>query len=720
MATPSSVAIIPVLDFSPQDADPDVLAHTRRLLSRVQASQGDAGLKRALHVSADCTNRLKHRVGCVTCRSRLEGLVASLAVAAKAPATAQEAGAQHDSEPSCELALNPCRGGPSPLAAWLVADGGLGLEPSDTALQKVNNLTSFLATFTSKCNEEAGDEASRRGGRASGIVRCPYHARVLGASGRAATVVPSASSKTPVPTAASLTPAQRKKERDRERRRTVALLASGTTEADWETLSSIDVEDTLFDLFAWLAERGRCSRCTDTVTGALLELRRQCLEEDEDLAHPETSTERSAERALASIGASCAASTCNVPECLRVQGKLRHVCGVYRLEPKHFNDRPVYRKECPGLSSRREKQEAYLMFTSLGDWMISGQIDAGGARCEGWAYAMEAAETPEKICATWRVSGVSGWEEDPSMSVTVFEDVAPDFWAGISFEDGSAISKHLACDDQGILFAPLDHADVLEEVIRSPAEVLPVRTHAGQCQHVTTAEAAQRELYGWLLWLFRERLEKQRQHILAQAQVSHQLCRLYACAAMQQLEQAAEQSPPVDKAKEKKRAGKKKTQEASQADIDADIAEAIHTNVTASLTVDVDAPNNAKGEDANGVGLLQASVIDHVDGESNASASTYAALVSPVSGCHATDSDGSASTRASSEEPPEVHRGLATKSRILMQEMGWESEPAGKDALGDAEIAAWFDRHPGYEQAVRERRQRLQDQFQAWASAKSS
>merc|ERR1740130_1153568 len=151
--------------------------------------------------------------------------------------------------------------------------------------------------------------------------------------------------------------------------------------------------------------------------------------------------------------------------------------------------------------------------------MISGQTDAGGAKCEGWAYAMDPAGTPDKIVTTWRVSGVAGWEEDTSLCITTYQELPDELRAGIGQEDGSAVSKNLAFDDQGILFVPLRHAEVLEEVLRSPAEIPILRTNAGECPHVLTAEAAQLELYAWFRWLLRERLDKQRQHILTQAQV---------------------------------------------------------------------------------------------------------------------------------------------------------------------------------------------------------
>jgi hypothetical protein len=421
------------------------------------------------------------------------------------------------------------------------------------------------------------------------------------------------------------------------------------------------------------------------------------------MAHPKKAVENTAERVLASVGASCAASAGNLPECLKVQCQLRHVCGVYRLLPTPFNDRPVYKKGL--LAQTTERSEAYIIYTAMGDWMVSGQVDAGGAKCEGWAYAHDAASTPDKICTTWKVSGSAGWEEDPSLCVSAFEDLPADLRARIGYEDGTAISKHLACDDEGVLFVPLGQPDVLNEVLRSPSEIPQMRTTPGECLHITTAEAAQQELYAWLRWLFRERLDKRRQHILTQAQVSHHLCRLFACAATQQLEQAAEHVPAAaSKSKEKRKGARaKKAKEVVQSEVVEDTEGLCATEGYVRGSID-----NAD---------IAASLnVDEV--ESNASASTSQMTASPVTGWPAEDSDGSASTRASSEEPPEVHRGLAKKTRTLMQEMGWESQPSC--ALDSSEIAAWLHSHPAYRQVVREGRQRLQDQFQAWASASAA
>ena len=61
---------------------------------------------------------------------------------------------------------------------------------------------------------------------------------------------------------------------------------------------------------------------------------------------------------------------------LQVQGRLKAICGIYRLQPNTLNGKAVYKKD---------RSEAYLLYTSLRDWMFSGRPDAGGQRCEGWA-----------------------------------------------------------------------------------------------------------------------------------------------------------------------------------------------------------------------------------------------------------------------------------------------------------------------------------------------
>ncbi|CAL1141962.1 unnamed protein product [Cladocopium goreaui] len=50
---------------------------------------------------------------------------------------------------------------------------------------------------------------------------------------------------------------------------------------------------------------------------------------------------------------------------------------MYRIQPNTLNGRAVYKKD---------RSEAYLLYTTLRDWMFSGRPDAGGQRCEGWAW----------------------------------------------------------------------------------------------------------------------------------------------------------------------------------------------------------------------------------------------------------------------------------------------------------------------------------------------
>ncbi|CAK9053740.1 tRNA:m(4)X modification enzyme TRM13 (tRNA methylase 13), partial [Durusdinium trenchii] len=70
------------------------------------------------------------------------------------------------------------------------------------------------------------------------------------------------------------------------------------------------------------------------------------------------------------------------------------------------------------------------------------------------------------------------------------------------------------------------------------------------CLHILKLEEAQAELQFWLRRLLRDRLDQQRKRILAQGQVGAALCKMYACAALQQLEEAAEM--PAPRGKEKK------------------------------------------------------------------------------------------------------------------------------------------------------------------------
>jgi len=397
---------------------------------------------------------------------------------------------------------------------------------------------------------------------------------------------------------------------------------------------------------------------------------------------------------------------------------LRAICGVYRLEALPFNGRPVYKKE---------RAEAYLLYTSLKDWMVSGRKDAGGARCEGWAYVTDPAETPDKVCGVWKVSGTRGWEEDPSLCVTVFEGLPEEMRDGLGYDDGSIIARRLSADDRGVLVVPLQEPEVLEEVLWSADEAPPTNMRSGACNHVTTAERAQKELRCWLRWLLRERLVAQRRRVLAQAQVAASLCRLFACAALQQLEQAAEESPTTPPRREKKSRGKKAR--LMIADIDGAEEAAASPQEAEVAIADAASPDNAgaaEGEDctASWAAASPASASE----EASAAPSGASAKTSPKKGpaaggsgagaCGAhVDSDESASTRASSEEPPDAHRAeLALGARRLMEQMGWRAE-AGSDTgtLESTEVAAWMEQHPRYRQVVYEERQKLKSDFQKWA-----
>eukprot|EP00411_Alexandrium_monilatum_P008881 CAMPEP_0175312308 /NCGR_PEP_ID=MMETSP0093-20121207/67292_1 /TAXON_ID=311494 /ORGANISM="Alexandrium monilatum, Strain CCMP3105" /LENGTH=132 /DNA_ID=CAMNT_0016608961 /DNA_START=1 /DNA_END=397 /DNA_ORIENTATION=+ len=99
--------------------------------------QGAAGLASALHVSAPRAAQLKHRVACVTCRSRLDGLTSSLAVEA-VPRTA--AAAKALATETIEESLPLLSDGPLPLAEWLAADSSRGLTPAPRALRDLGAL----------------------------------------------------------------------------------------------------------------------------------------------------------------------------------------------------------------------------------------------------------------------------------------------------------------------------------------------------------------------------------------------------------------------------------------------------------------------------------------------------------------------------------------------------------------------------------------------------
>eukprot|EP00928_Gymnodinium_smaydae_P013795 TRINITY_DN15004_c0_g1_i4.p1 TRINITY_DN15004_c0_g1~~TRINITY_DN15004_c0_g1_i4.p1 ORF type:complete len:684 (-),score=125.56 TRINITY_DN15004_c0_g1_i4:124-2175(-) len=582
MAAPASAASgvgsgapspLTVLDFDPRETDGEAVARTRRLLTRVLTSAGPEGLARALHVSASRASQLKHRVGCVTCRSRLDGLAATLTATAEGTSASTNSKAEEASSSwsasaktnACELSASgssssalalPAPGasgeGPSPLTHWLCGDAGLGLSPAPKALRDLNSLAAFLVTFGT-CTpgdkgEELFDESGRRGGRSSGVLRCAHHApRAVARAAAVAVVAAATGGPSALPELKDCTPSENRRERDRY----VAVLRGGTSDLEWRQLGTIDVDNAYCDLFAWLGDRGLCSSCVDAVTAALLEVRRvvsgattctctRCLER------------RCCEKA-AIVDAPPVLSRAKggVPDVVRVQGRLRAICGVYRREPLPFNDRPVYKKE---------RTEAYLLYTNLKDWMVSGRPDAGGSRCEGWAYVTDNAEAPDEVVGVWKVSGPRGWEEDRSLCVTAFDELPEGFRAGLGVDDGSAIARHLTTNDRGVLLVPLLDPEVLQEVLWAPDEPPPGRTRTGACAHVLDAPAAQRELRCWLRWLLRERLEAQRRRVLAQAQVGSSLCRLFACAALQQLEQAADLplGPELSKEKKADKKGQKK------------------------------------------------------------------------------------------------------------------------------------------------------------------
>jgi len=772
-----------VLDFDPREVDPDAAVRTRRLLGRVLSSHGPAGLARALHVAAPRAAQLKHRVACVTCRSRLDGLASTLATATAGAAAATAGMDAARATPP----LSP-PDGPAPLTAWLAADGGRGLAPAPRALRDLGALAAFLAAFASSSApgaaggtiDDAADDPGRRGGRSGGVVRCPYHApRAAVARAVAAAIAPCGAAAGPGGGGAGPAPplgllggggagavtvvAQR------ERERYVALLRSGTSDAEWRQLGAIDIDDAMCDLFVWLGDRGLCSGCVDAVTGSLLEVRRavagtapctcsrcsgRCSGSRAAGAGAAPSAAQAAPPAIAAAPAAAAATSAagaptararatttgggsgsgagspaaaprrgGPPETVRVQGRLRAICGVYRLEPLPFNGRPVFKKE---------RTEAYLLYTSLKDWMISGRSDAGGARCEGWAYVTDAADTPDEVCGVWKVSGPRGWEEDRSLVVSAFEELPEELRAGIGYDDGSAIAKRLTANERGVLVVPLGEPEVLDEVLWEPEEPPPGRTRTGACIHVLTAEAAQRELRCWLRWLLRDRLDAQRRRVLAQAQVGASLCRLFACAALQQLEQAAETPMPgvtvVRPAREKKGQKVKKGRTPANwppADwppptaLDSDEANEGCPTCGGAGGGDAGIPEVVLGGlDAAGADDLCADPGDCGDG-GDGSVSTGSPLTpaAPRSCAQSGDSDESASTRASSEEPPDARCArLATGARRLMEQMGWRPV-AGEAALDGAEVALWREQHPRYRQVVREERMKLKTQFQQWARA---
>lgn len=685
-----------VLDFDPRDVDEEVTARTRQLLGRVLAVQGPTGLAQALHVTAPRAAQLKHRVACVTCRSRLDTLALSLsAVCSSTAATKVE------DLPPLEF--------PAPLTAWLAADASRGLEPAPRALRDPNALAAFLAAFGGnshdgmECGGQGPGAGGRSGGRSGGVDRCLHHAprgaalaRVPGttvAISGAASVLLTRSGRAPTP---------------RDRDRYIGILQHSLTDAEWRKLGAVDIDSSMCDLFAWLGDRGLCSACIDAVTGALLEVRRAvtgnctcsrclgfCGKAAAGSSASTTASESGAHPALAPV-----ADPGGPAELLRVQGQLRAICGVYRLEALPFNGRPVYKKE---------RAEAFLLYTSLKDWMISGKADAGGSKCEGWAYVTDPAETPDEVCGVWKVSGPRGWEEDPTLCVTVFEGLPEDMRVAVGYDDGSSIARRLTADDRGVLMVPLQERDVLEEVLWTMDEAPPVCVRSGVCMHVTTAEMAQLELRCWLRWLLRERLDCTRRTLLAQAQVAASLCRIFAGAALQQLEAAAEAPPPATPTKKASKKAGKKAARPSAGEDDAKVASAAATGPST--------PQVASADRTAAAAAASTSSLSPKD------RSTPKSAESTISGsCHASlaDSDESASTRASSEEPNDADKAQMTlAARRLMEQMGWNPAEAveGQTPLATTEVEEWHEQHPNHRKAVDEERQKLKDQFMMWAGA---
>eukprot|EP00435_Cladocopium_sp_Y103_P065133 s128_g27.t1 len=153
------------------------------------------------------------------------------------------------------------------------------------------------------------------------------------------------------------------------------------------------------------------------------------------------------------------------PDVLRVQGRLKAICGMYRIQPNTLNGRAVYKKD---------RSEAYLLYTTLRDWMFSGRPDAGGQRCEGWAYVTDSAEFPDQVCSVWKVSGSKGWEEDPSLVVSCYEGLPAEFkarhfghfgypvlsWIDWYYGKYSEVVTEKVCYDDGLLCIPVNKPEV--------------------------------------------------------------------------------------------------------------------------------------------------------------------------------------------------------------------------------------------------------------------
>jgi len=650
-----------VLDFDPNEADPLAVEQTRRLLSQVVASRGHEGLRKALHVTEPVAAALKHRVACVTCRSRLEPLVTNLVTSTASSSK---------SPPEEPEGMNR----PLPLTSWLSADESRGLEPAPGARQDVAALAAFLASFGGGSSlEDMGEEQLRRGsGRGNaGVVRCQYHAQYCGCGFRCTCCAPrgprtkkGALNNFPpaLAEAATLAALQPDLLASYEKERFVAILQSGTSEAEWRQLGTVDL-DALCELFFWLTDRGLCNTCIDAVVGLQQEIRAAAATTCACGKCPSSEKSKKAKSVALPPPPGKPRIPGIAPEVLRVQGRLKAICGIYRIQPNTLNGRAVYKKD---------RSEAYLLYTTLRDWMFSGRPDAGGQRCEGWAYVTDSAEFPDEVCSVWKVSGSKGWEEDTSLVVSCYEGLPAEFKekGSCSFE-GSNVVTEKVCYDDGLLCIPVNKPEVLEEVLWANDEPPPVRSKSG-CMHILKLEEAQAELQFWLRRLLRDRLDQQRKRILAQGQVGSALCKMYSCAALQQLEEAAEMRAGR---KDKKGRAKKRLE-----------AQAAWREEEAKRSAD-----SARCEDA------------------------PAASSSASPGC--AGSDASASTRASSEEPPDEEMAkVAAGVKRLMTEMGWSREATMPPALEGEEVAEWREQNPTYRQTIQQERQRLRSQFLEWAS----
>lgn len=654
-----------VLDFDPNEADPVAVEQTRRLLSQVEAARGPDGLRKVLHVTEPVAAALKHRVACVTCRSRLEPLVTNLVTFSAS-----------SSSPKRESQESEAMNRPLPLTSWLSADESRGLEPAPCARQDIAALSAFLASFGggSSLDETADEPLRRSSGRGSGVLRCQYHAQYCGCGFRCTCCARgfsrpkkggASATTSALAEAATLAALQPDLLASYEKERFVAILESGTSEAEWRQLGTVDL-DALCELFFWLSERGLCNTCVDAVVGLQQEIRSAAATTCACGKCPSPEKSKKAKSVALPPPPGKPRIPGIAPDVLRVQGRLKAICGMYRIQPNTLNGRAVYKKD---------RSEAYLLYTTLRDWMFSGRPDAGGQRCEGWAYVTDSAEFPDQVCSVWKVSGSKGWEEDPSLVVSCYEGLPAEFKekGSCSFE-GSSVVTEKVCYDDGLLCIPVNKPEVLEEILWANDEPPAVRSKSG-CLHILKLEEAQAELQFWLRRMLRDRLDQQRKRILAQGQVGAALCKMYSCAALQQLEEAAEMRSGR---KDKKGRAKKRLQ--AQAAWD---EEAKHL------------AESSRCEDA--------------------PAASSSSVVSPMT--FGDGSDASASTRASSEEPPDEEKAKVVAGvKRLMEEMGWSREATLPPALEGEEVAEWRERNPTYRQTIQQERERLRSQFVQWAS----